>query len=155
MLAATLADLDGVGFFVSEKAYWDWHHVAGHNVLYAVVMSGVLSAFSGRRWFAVFPVYMALAHVHLVMDYYGSGPGWAIYYLWPFSGWKVRNPEAWELSSWQNVLAFGVLGVWGVVIAVRKGRTPVEVVTPGLDRRAVRWVRGVVYGREEEELGQK
>jgi hypothetical protein len=48
-------------------------------------------------------------HLHLLMDYYGSGPGWPIVYFWPLTDFKFVNWSAWELSSWQNQLAAGVL----------------------------------------------
>jgi hypothetical protein len=35
--------------------------------------------------------HLALFHLHLVMDFVGSGPGWGIYYFWPFSQWAADN----------------------------------------------------------------
>jgi hypothetical protein len=76
------------------------------------------------------------------MDYFGSGPGWAIAYWWPFSGAKYKTDLAWEFFSWQNISAAALLLVWVIVIALRQGHTPLELITPDLDRRIVARVRG-------------
>lgn len=134
MLAASLADLDGIGFFFGEEAYWLLHHKAGHNVFFGALLAGGFAAFSSRKAIA-FAAYLFCFHLHLLMDYYGSGPGWAIHYLWPLDprGWKTG--DAWELSSWQNRVAFGVLLAITVAIAWRARRTPLELLAPRLDAR--------------------
>jgi inner membrane protein len=143
MIAASAADVDAVSRVFGEEAYWDWHHVAGHNLLFAVLLAAGLAVFSRHRLKALL-VYLALAHLHLVLDYFGSGPGWAIRYGWPLFQWDWQNAEAWEFSAWQNRVAALVLLVWVLGIAVVRGRTPVELLTPDLDRRIVarlrRWV---------------
>jgi hypothetical protein len=52
------------------------------------------------------------------MDYYGSGPGWHIHYLWPAGSLILKNPNAWEFFSWQNLLAALLLLIWTIVIAL-------------------------------------
>jgi hypothetical protein len=85
----------------------------------------------------LFGLYLALFHLHLMMDYYGSGVGWFIAYLWPASNWKWKNPNAWEFISWQNTGVFlGLLG-WTIVIAYKKHRTPLESIAPRLDQKCV------------------
>jgi hypothetical protein len=76
-----------------------------------------------------------------VIDYFGSGPDWGYYYLWPFSDWYVENAHAWEFQSWQNFLAAFVFFVWMLWIAVCNSRTPLEVIMPSLDRQLVQWLR--------------
>src|SRR5204863_8687311 len=83
IIAATASDIDGVGRVLGEKLYWDYHHVVGHNVAFAVVLAATLAAFSKRR-VPTFAACLALVHLHLLMDYFGSGPGWGIPYFWPF-----------------------------------------------------------------------
>jgi len=140
MLAASLADLDGLGILVSKELYWDYHHKLCHNLPFALVGSIVLAVFSPSRLRSFF-IYLGLFHLHLVMDYFGSGPDWEIYYLWPFSQWSVINPKAWEFYSWQNMsFAAGFL-IWTIVIAIRAGRTPLETIMPSLDTQLVDWLR--------------
>lgn len=137
MVAASVADVDGLGMLAGQEFYWDYHHVLAHNLAFAVLVSLILAACSTRRVLA-FVTYLALAHLHLLLDYYGSGPDWRIGYLWPFDrvhahGWL--NPHAWELSSWQNTAAAVVLLVWTVAIARFHRRTPLELLMPSLDQR--------------------
>ena len=139
MVAATAADLDGLGLIVSQDAYWNYHHKLGHNIFAAVLIAGVLTVFSSTmRKPLAFVTYLALAHLHLLLDYLGSGPGWTIDYLWPAApDWKILNPHAWGFAAWQNYAAFGALLAWTVFIAARYRRTPIELLAPRLDRLAV------------------
>lgn len=137
MIAATAADIDGVGIIFSQKAYWDWHHVAAHGLFSALLFAAVLTAFPQPRRVLAFFVYLALAHLHLLMDYFGSGPGWPIYYLWPVSNFKIVNPNASDLFSWQNTLCGGMLLAWTIAIAWRCKRTPLEAIMPRLDAQLV------------------
>jgi len=141
MIAASIADLDGLSILGGQNAYWDHHHRLCHNLPFGVLACGTMALFSGKRLF-LFAVYLTLFHLHLVMDYFGSGPGWGIFYLWPFSSWIADNRRvAWEFYSWQNITVAALLVVWTVVIAVRRGRTPLEALMPKLDRQLVDWLR--------------
>jgi hypothetical protein len=134
MIAASIADIDGLGFFFSEEVYWRLHHSLGHNVFFGVMAALAMAVWS-KRWATAFAVYVGLFHLHLLMDYFGSGPGWLIHYLWPLSeaGWKTHL--VWNLFSWQNLMAAGILLAWTGVIAYVARRTPLELIAPRLDRR--------------------
>lgn len=67
-------------------------------------------------------------------DYYGSGPGWPLPLLAPFSSWPVLNPHAWEFNGWQSQLVLGVAALATCLIARACERTPLEAVFPGMDR---------------------
>ncbi len=136
MVAATIADIDGIGIIFGEQTYWNYHHKLGHNLFFGLLSSAILTAFSLHR-FRSFFIYLALFHLHLIMDYFGSGPLWSIYYLWPTKYAVVRNPNAWEFSSWQNVVVASLLLIWTIIIAVRNRRTPLELLTPRLDQKIV------------------
>ena len=137
MIAATAADLDGLGIIFGQEAYWEYHHKLGHNLFFAVVIAGVLTIFlsNRRRRAAGFALYLAMAHLHLVLDYFGSGPGWPIWYLWPANSIQIINPHAWPFFSWQNIAAAYGLLAWAVWIAWRNRRTPLELLMPRLDER--------------------
>jgi inner membrane protein len=140
MLAASLADLDGLSILAGQEAYWDFHHKLGHNLGVGVHLCAALAASSTHRPLG-FATYLLLFHLHLVLDYFGSGPGWGIPYLWPFDGrlWVWR--DAWAFYSWQNIgTAFALVG-WTLWIARRQGRTPLEALMPRLDRRLVAHLR--------------
>jgi hypothetical protein len=138
MIAATAADLDGMGILVSQDLYWDYHHKLGHNLFFALLLAGVLTIFlSDRRRLFAFLVFLAMAHLHLLLDYFGSGPDWPIWYLWPSDLLKIQNPHAWAFFSWQNI-AFGYgLLAWTILIAWRQRRTPLEWLMPRLDLQLV------------------
>lgn len=140
MIAAAAADVDGLGIVVSWELYGEYHHVLAHNAVFGVLLASGLAAFSRKRLRAL-GLYLVLYHLHLVLDYYGSGPGWGIAYLWPFSEELWLSPDAWELASWQNLVAGVVLLGWTLWIAIRKRRTPLEFIAPKWDKRAVRTLR--------------
>jgi inner membrane protein len=134
MLAASLHDLDGLGFFLGEEAYWRFHHILGHNIFFGILMCAALAAFSTRRVLAL-GIYLALFHLHLLMDYFGSGPGWRIHYFWPVDPRGIKTDLAWPLTSWQNYLAFALLLAGTVMIARVRRITPLELIAPRLDAR--------------------
>ena len=140
MMAASLADLDGLSILAGREAYWDYHHVLGHNLPFGVLLCAVLAGLSTHRLTA-FVVCLALFHLHLVMDYFGSGPGWGIPYLWPFDSHQWHDPDAWPFYSWQNISTAVFTILWALVIARRQGRTPLEALMPNLDRQLVGLIR--------------
>lgn len=146
MLAASLPDLDGLGVLASSQAYWDYHHKLCHNLMAGCLLSVLLAAFSSQRLKSGL-LYLGLFHLHLVLDYFGSGEGWEISYLWPFSEWRVENLRAWPFYSWQNIsVGFAFLG-WTLLIILRLGRTPLEAIMPSLDRQLVQLMqRGRRHG---------
>lgn len=74
---------------------------------------------------------------HLVGDVFGSGPGWSLWPLEPFSDWAVLCPCQWDLVSWQNTLITVVAVALLLWLAVRDGRTPLEFVHAGVERTVV------------------
>ena len=170
MLAATLADVDGLGILLGQRYYHQYHHVLGHNIFFAVALSAVLAAVpvaaigdrgggsrsliaatgsscaksNGRTTLKrplIFLLYLALAHVHLLLDYFGSGPLWKIRYLWPASNFFFEWDRAWEFFSWQNLSTFALLLTWTIIIAFRARRTPLEAIMPKLDAKLVAGLR--------------
>jgi hypothetical protein len=140
MLAATLPDLDGLSSLFGQEAYWYYHHRLGHNFVFALLLAGALACFSPHHIKSAL-LYLAIFHLHLYMDYLGSGIGWKIHYLWPFSGWGLKNSSAWDFYSWQNISAAMGLFLWVILIAFYQRRTPLEAIMPSLDRQLVNSLR--------------
>jgi hypothetical protein len=141
MIAASAADVDGLGILFGQEAYWRYHHTLGHNLLFGIIVSLMLAMLTRGR-LAVFAFFLALFHLHLLMDFFGSGPGWPIAYLWPFSRYAWDNRHwSWAFYSWQNISIAAGLVAWTIMIAIRKCRTPLEVLMPKLDRQLVQILR--------------
>ena len=139
-LGGVLPDLDGLTLLGGEDLYGKWHHVLTHGVLSAVVISGALALLAKRKA-AVFGLAFAAFHLHLVCDLLGSGPGWPIHYLWPFSleewGWSGQL----DLASWQNTL-IGMSATLAVLAcALPFGRTAVELFSLKVDAQVVATLR--------------
>ncbi len=140
MIAATAPDLDGLGILISHWHFEEYHHVLGHNLTFSLLGAAILAGFSVRRRILAFLVYLAMFHLHLVMDYYGSGPGWGISYWYPWARGREDvwiNHQAWEFYSWQNLSAAAVFLAWTLAILWIRRRTPLEALMPKLDRQLV------------------
>jgi inner membrane protein len=140
MLAAGIPDVDGLGVIASQEAFWKYHHIVGHNMLFGLTASAALAILSRRRAKS-FVIYLLLFHVHLLMDYLGSGPGWDISYLWPFSDQAVQYLRPWAFYSWQNLSLGLFFLIWIIWIARIKNRTPFEFILPSIDQQLVEIVK--------------
>jgi len=149
MIAAAVPDVDGLGIVAGQEMYWRFHHVLGHNLFFSLIVATVLAVLGGRA-LLTFPIYLALFHLHLLMDFFGSGPGWKIHYFWPISQVGYKTDLVWNLSSWQNTLAAAVLLAWTAVIAYLQRRTPLELISPRLDRIGVEALRSRDVSRSAE-----
>ena len=139
-LAGVLPDLDGLTLLAGQDLYGQWHHVLTHGFVSALVISGGLAAFA-RRKAAVFGLGLAAFHLHLWCDLLGSGPGWPLFYFWPFNREQWFWSGQWDLASWQN----GLIGL-GATLAVLAcalpyGRTAVELFSLQADGKVVAALR--------------
>lgn len=147
MVAAALPDLDGLGILISDDWYWNLHHIVGHNLFFGILLSATLAAFSSSRLKA-FLIYLGLFHLHLAMDFVGSGPDWGLAYLWPVSHHQWKTDWVWPLFSWQNLSAFALLLLWTWFIIRRHRRTPLEWIMPRLDRQLTALLSPAMAGGE-------
>lgn len=135
-LAGVLPDLDGLGLLVSLQAYTAYHHVILHNLVAALIFALAAAALSQKRLTTGLLALVSF-HVHLGADLLGSGPGWGIQYLRPFAAKEWLFAYQWNLASWQNfVVTLVALGLC-LLVALRRGRTPLEFISPELDARVV------------------
>src|SRR4051794_38001618 len=74
MIAAAAPDLDGVGYIFGEATYQTYHHLLCHNVLFIVTVAVICTAFAITNRALTFVLCVACGHLHLLMDYFGSGP---------------------------------------------------------------------------------
>jgi membrane-bound metal-dependent hydrolase YbcI (DUF457 family) len=146
--AAVLPDIDGVGILFSDALYAEWHHKLGHGLIAGAALSvGLGAALTvGRahkaRAFATGAALVCLAfHSHIAADLVGSGPGWPIWYLWPFSDSSWFPSWQWDLASWQNTTIGMAITLTCLAMAIFRERTPVELFSERADRRVVDTIR--------------
>lgn len=136
ILASVLPDIDGLGIIFGPVAYWQYHHVVCHNLALGLLLSAILALFAEQKKKA-FVVFLAVFHLHLIMDSFGSGEDWVIYYLWPFTKHPITNPYVWSFFSWQNITAAFIFIAWTVSLLFYAKRTFLEWIMPKLDRQIV------------------
>jgi inner membrane protein len=152
--AAVIPDLDGLGMLVelptrntSHPLLWwsEYHHLLAHNLGAAIIVTLAAFALSHRRWLTASLACLAF-HSHILGDLVGArGPDgyqWPIPYLLPFS----RTPELvwngqWALNAWQNFVITGAALTITLVLAYRRGTSPVGLLSPGADQRFVETLR--------------
>ena len=133
MIAAFAPDIDGLSIIGGREFYYDWHHVLLHNLLFAVVFSGLLCWFSKNK-FTAFMIYLGILHLHFLMDLLGSGEGWGIEYWQPFSSKSYMWEIGWDFLSWQNYLVAVLCIVGSFAIIIWKKRTILEYPMPNADK---------------------
>jgi hypothetical protein len=141
--AGVVPDLDGIGV-IPELVTANWarplpwyslyHHVVGHNLVFALVVAGVAYALATRRRYTA-ALAFASFHLHLVCDLAGSrgadGYQWPIPYFWPFSNAvQLAWSGQWWLGAWQNTAITVALVLAAVVAAWWLGYSPLGIVSP-------------------------
>lgn len=124
----------------------DYHHILGHNIVAAAVVTGLCAlAARGRRWKTALLAALAF-HLHLLGDIIGAkgpeGYAWPVPYLLPFSdAWQLAWKHQWALNSWQNfVITFVALGLT-FYLAWQRGYSPVGIVSERADNAFIAVLR--------------
>lgn len=129
-LGAILPDIDGLGFFISSGAYDAYHHTVGHNIFFAVLFAGFM-AWRCRSWWAMILGALSIGS-HLIAD--AGLSGWPVFLFYPVSGQAFFLPHSVGLSHPINIQLIYVGYVIVLVLALLCKRTPLELVSPRLDR---------------------
>lgn len=138
-LAGVLPDLDGAGLLVSEELYALWHHKLAHGAVAGLLIPLLVLGLSRSGKAALLA--LLSFHLHIACDLVGSGPGWPIWYLWPFSDVEWLPSWQWDLASWQNSVIGLAVTLVALACALPFGRTPVEVFSLRADRAVVTALR--------------
>lgn len=145
-LASVVPDLDGLGIVVeqltrnsSHPLYWwsNYHHVLGHNLGFALVVT-VIAAILGRQKFKTTILACVSFHLHLLADLVGArgpdGEQWPIPYLMPFSNeLQLTWAGQWALNAWPNIVITALLIFLAIVLARRRGFSPLEMFSTKAD----------------------
>jgi len=132
MAISCVPDIDGLSILGGQDAYQHYHHLLAHGLLFGIVATAVSVRMTNSR-IRIGVLYFLLFHLHLLCDFFGSGPGWGIAYFWPFSARYFTCTSAWEYQSPQNFAILGILVLWSLGIAIRVRRTPLEFIAPRFD----------------------
>lgn len=154
-LAGIVPDLDGLGApfekFSDGALPWfsEYHHKILHNGLAAVAVAVLCWACCRRDW-RVGLLALIAVHLHFLCDIAGSrgpdGYDWPIPYLLPFSDWKWTWSGQWALNAWPNILVSFLALAAIAWLGARRGRTPMEILSPRLD--------GIVVARLKSWFGK-
>jgi len=153
-LAGVAPDLDGFGYPVQALTrhadhpllwYRDYHHVLGHNLVFAAIVASACAALAHRRPAAAALAFLSF-HLHLLCDVIGSrgpdGDQWPVPYLWPFVrdlAWTWSGQ--WRLDAWPNFAITIALIAATLLLAARRGYSPVGILSERADRAFVQAVR--------------
>jgi len=153
--ASVAPDLDGLGLIVDAAApLFDWtmqwydrfHHLLLHGLPGALLCTALFACFARQRPYTAGLVFVSY-HLHLLGDLLGSRGGgetaiWPIHYLAPLSdGLTFAWGGQWPLTSWQNTTLTVVLMVYALVLAVRRGYSPVGLFSARADAVFVETLR--------------
>jgi inner membrane protein len=155
-IAGIAPDIDGFGAPIElltknsdNPLMWfsNYHHILCHNALFCIVLALVFGYFSRNKRISVGFFALLTAHGHLICDLIGSmgpdGSHWPIPYLLPFSdAFKATWDGQWELTSWQNYSITALALATTFWLAIRRGYSPVEIVSPKADKVFVATLRG-------------
>ncbi len=138
-LAGAAPDLDGLSFVAGSEPFHRYHHILFHNlgsVLAVTVLAGLLF---WRRPRASVLVAFAFA-MHIVEDY--ATVAWNQYPWSPFSPAAVNLSDhlpGWVVQGVLQVAAMVFIVAMTVWIYLRHRRTPLEILSPAIDRLVVNY----------------
>jgi hypothetical protein len=137
VLGAILPDIDATPYLFGPQAYGDWHHTFGHNVFLWAAF-GAWVTWKSRSWRAAILGGLSFGS-HLLTDAQLSG--WVLYLFWPLSSEGYLFPGAVGLDAPINYWLVYLSPVVVVILAVLFKRTPVDIVSPALDRMIIAFFR--------------
>jgi len=153
-LASVVPNIDGLGI-IAEKLtqnsshplnWWsDYHHILGHNIGFALVVSVTAALFSQQKFKVLLLAFLSF-HLHLIGDLVGArgpdGDQWPIPYLLPFSNhMQLTWSSQWALNRWPNIVITAALIAATVVLARARGFSPLEMFSAKADIAFVRALR--------------
>ena len=150
-LAGVVPDIDGMGVIwdlISRSGNFDfyqrYHHVFGHNLFFGLLVAAWGLLFGVRKRLVAALMFVSF-NLHLLGDLLGArGQGddfWAVPYFWALSARDYYWSGQWPLNGWQNFVITGVLLSLIFYLAVKRGYSPVEMVSTRADQAFVRTLR--------------
>ena len=149
-----MPDIDGLVIIADRLSrnsnhplnWWgDYHHTLGHNFGFAIVVAAIAAILAKQRVKTALLVLLSF-HLHLLADLVGArgpdGDQWPIPYLLPFSNQlELVWSGQWALNAWPNMVITAVLIGIMLLLARRRGFSPLEMVSSTADALFVRALR--------------
>ncbi len=138
-LAGAAPDLDGLTFLAGGEAFYRYHHILFHNIGSVLGVALLTAPLLRRRPMVWLLIVFAFA-MHMVEDFITSS--------WDMFPWNPLSPAAVNLTdalpAWavQGIFqTLGVVFILGMTIRfyLRYHRTPLEILSPALDRLVVNY----------------
>jgi len=153
-LAGVAPDVDGLGIIAdvltrnsTNPLNWfsQYHHLLGHNLVFGLLLVALTMLVAKRKLQTASLVFFSF-HLHLLCDLVGSrspdGYQWPIAYLFPFSDvLQLTWSGQWELNAWQNFVITGVVLIGGFTLAMKRGVSPLEMISASANRSFVDTLR--------------
>ena len=152
--ASVVPDIDGLGVVAdwltrnsSHPLNWwgGYHHILAHNLCFALIVAVVAAILAKQKAKTTLLVLLSF-HLHLAADLVGArgpdGEQWPIPYLLPFMNVvQLTWSGQWALNAWPNFVVTAVLIGIALILARKRGFSPVEMFSSKVDAIFVRALR--------------
>jgi membrane-bound metal-dependent hydrolase YbcI (DUF457 family) len=138
--AAIAPDLDVLSYLGGARTYSTLHHALGHNIFFGLLVSlASLAFFTRADWWKVFLFTQLAFASHYYGDYFFTR--FPLEPWWPFSTKGYIHSYRIGLDHPINLFLSYFSFVVFIVLGVLFKRTPIELISPELDRRIVNLFR--------------
>ena len=136
-LAGAVPDLDGLTFLAGGDAFYRYHHILLHNLGATMGVAFLTGLVFWRRRLVWLMIVFSFT-MHMVEDFVTNS--WVQHPWLPFSSSGVNLSDyvpAWVAQGVFQALGVGFILGTSVWIYIRHRRTPLEILSPALDRLVV------------------
>ncbi|MGD9109390.1 MAG: metal-dependent hydrolase [Phycisphaerales bacterium] len=154
-LCGIIPDIDGAGIVIDKitgdelySNYLLWHRTFGHNIFTFLALIAATFFICGRK---IRPclVTAVVLFFHFLTDIVGSaGPDsdiWPLYPFWPISNYELSVPWQWALNDWKNVAITAMCVLIMIIIAAKKRRSLLEIVSVRADHYCIDLIKNILY----------
>jgi inner membrane protein len=131
VVAAIVPDIDAAAYLFGDEAYMNYHHTFGHNVFLGVSLALVAGWHHPKHLLAALVTAVAFAS-HILTDMKLSA--YPVVLFWPASRSEYEFTPNLGLGAPINTWLVYLSGVLAVLLAVVKDVSPLELISPRLDR---------------------
>ncbi|HRZ11144.1 MAG TPA: metal-dependent hydrolase [Kiritimatiellia bacterium] len=135
-LSAIAPDFDAMAYLLGLSISLDQHHVWTHNLLFSWALSLAAMLYCPNMKMRILLLTQLAFYAHYFGDYFFTT--WPLCFLYPFSPRPFLSAHAFHLWHPVNQWLGAVLAAVALMLCFVCRRTPLELVSPALDRAVVR-----------------